>query len=77
MSKEKAIPLFRDTVAREVAAAAQDTANKAMPKTGDIFTGNVIAYETARTTRGIFNNETRAGSTTGTLQSVKYFIDVT
>lgn len=46
--------------------------------TGNVtFTGNAIAYETARTTRSIFNNETRASSTTGTLQSVKYFIDVT
>lgn len=48
-----------------------------MPKIGGRFDGDVKAYETARTTRGLFNNETRAGSTTGTLQSVKYFIDVT
>ncbi len=48
-----------------------------MTAKGGTFAGNVKAYETARTTRGLFNNETRAGSTTGTLQSVKYFIDVT
>ena len=53
------------------------TNNKQMPIAGGTFTGNAIAYETARTTRGIFNEETRASSTTGTLQSVKYFIDVT
>lgn len=53
------------------------TNNEQMPITGGTFTGNAIAYETARTTRSIFNNETRASSTTGTLQSVKYFIDVT
>lgn len=48
-----------------------------MTAKGGTFAGDVKAYETARTTRGLFNNETRAGSTTGTLQSVKYFIDVT
>lgn len=47
-----------------------------MKKSGDTFTGDVKAYETARTTRGIFNEETRASSTTGTAQSVKYFINV-
>lgn len=51
--------------------------NTIMTDAGGTFTGNVKTYETARTTRGLFNNETRASSTTGTLQSVKYFIDVT
>lgn len=41
------------------------------------FPGRVTVSEGARTTRGIFNEETRASSTTGTLQSVKYFINVT
>ncbi|MBR5873936.1 MAG: hypothetical protein IKY90_04275 [Oscillospiraceae bacterium] len=52
------------------------TNNKQMPIAGGTFTGNAIAYETARTTRGIFNEETRESDTTGTLQSVKYFINV-
>lgn len=47
-----------------------------MTTKGGDFTANVKAYETARTTRGLFNEETRASSTTGTLQSVKYFINV-
>lgn len=47
-----------------------------MTSKGGTFTGTAIADETARTTRSIFNNETRTSSTTGTLQSVKYFIDV-
>lgn len=54
---------------------SNDTRQK-MPFTGGMFTGNVRAYETARTTRGLFNEETRADSTTGTLKSVKYFINV-
>ena len=49
--------------------------DKKMAIAGGTFTGNVKAYETARTTRGVFNNETRLKTTTGTLQSVKYFID--
>lgn len=53
------------------------TAGSLMPKSGGSFTGDAKAYETARTSRGLFNSETRAGSTTGTVQSVKYFIDVT
>lgn len=53
------------------------TNNKQMPIGGGDFTGNAKAYETARTTRGLFNEETRASSTTGTLQSIKYFINVT
>ena len=56
--------------------AVNTTASNAMPKSGGTFTGNVKAYETARTTRGIFNEETRSSNTSGTLQSVKYFINV-
>ena len=53
------------------------TNNKQMPVAGGTFTGNAIAYETARTTRSIFNEETRkSNEKTGTLQSVKYFINV-
>lgn len=52
-----------------------DAVANSMPKTGGTFTGNAVAYETARTTRGIFNEETRSDSPTGTLQSVKYFIN--
>jgi len=53
------------------------TDHKQMPIAGGTFTGNAKAYETARTTRGLFNEETRSSSTTGTLQSVQYFINVT
>lgn len=53
------------------------TNNKQMPIAGGTFTGNAVAYETARTTRGLFNEETRkSNEKTGTLQSVKYFINV-
>lgn len=48
-----------------------------MTKAGGNFTGDAFAHETARTVRSLFNNETRAYSATGDLQSVKYFIDVT
>lgn len=47
-----------------------------MTSEGGTFTGNVKAHETERTDRGLFNEETRKGSTTGTAQSVKYFINV-
>ncbi len=72
--------------AADVGAAAADHSHNyaasshnqsAATITAGTFPGNVIAYETARTTRSLFNNETRASSTTGTLKSVKYFIDVT
>lgn len=48
-----------------------------MLKDGGKFNGNVVAYEEERTTRGLFNEETRIAKTnhTGTLQKVKYFIN--
>lgn len=57
--------------------AASSHTQAASTITTGTFPANVKAYETARTTRGLFNEETRASSTTGTLQSVKYFINVT
>lgn len=62
--------------------SVSNTATAAMPKSGGTFTGNAKAYETARTTRGIFNEETRGPGTEsnpigGSLKSVKYFVNVT
>ena len=50
---------------------------KIMSANGGIFTGDIVAYETPRKTRGIYNEETRTANTdhTGALQSVKYFIN--
>lgn len=58
----EAIQALAESIASELA--------RKMPVYGGEFTGNVKAYETARTTRGLFNDETRAGSTTGALQAV-------
>ena len=57
------------------------TNDKQMPIAGGTFTGNVKAYETARTTRGLFNEETRATGTSsnpigGSLKSVTYLVNV-
>ena len=62
-------------------AATKQSVDKMMPKSGGTFTGNVKAYETARTTRGLFNEETRATGTTsnpigGSLKSVTYLVNV-
>lgn len=60
-----------------IGAAATSHTQAASTVTAGTFPVNVKANETARTARQLFNEETRASSTTGTLQSVKYFINVT
>lgn len=64
-------------VTKEQIGLSNLTNNKQMPVSGGTFTGNVAAYETARTVRSLFNEETRKAATNhdGTLQSVKYFIN--